>query len=830
MKIKVTQMGYHIEDGRAIVDIWGRGENRNRVHLKLKGVTPKFWLDVEPRPHPAIRRVVKEGVNLLNKSLWKVETQIPMDVPEVRKHYPTHYEADILFEDRARYDCGIKSVIDVPIKEYILPDDISEAEGDIKPRYWALDIETSDSHGFADAKYPTAEVLSFALYDSEEDKVYACITNQVEEDKVRKFLSSEKWLKKHIQTEKKVEPFIGKLEIRVVKDEYRLFLHLVELFARLQPDFIIGWNVDGYDVPYITERAGAYSKRVVNKIPMKRQLPCPNFREVGVFDLMAGYKQLYRVEKGELDSKSLEFCASEELGYGKLKHEKGFQKMYDELPSTFLAYNIWDTVITERVNRKREILVTYDTRVSEAGTRIENAHHNSLLIDALFLHRLKGIVVLPSKTNLYKKKNVRGGYTHKPSKGLKKWVCVIDFKQQYPGGIRSCNMSTETLVSKTYEGSVYTVPSGNRYKKSPRGLLPMILDELSMTRDTLKKERDESEFGSPEYRTKDIKQEAYKHYMNSFYGVMATKKGLFRLTDNEVGYDIPDVARALTLFTIALLERNGIEVVYGDTDSCLIRFEGIDDPEEVLKKVLSLVKWLNKKYGDFAKSLGNTGESHYFHIDIDKIYEYYFQSAREKDSGETVGKKRYAGLLAWKNGHWCMDSSIKDRLVIKGYEVRRSDASPLTRKLQKKVIIMILTGVDKKEIREEIKKTIAEVYAGERDVELGIPKGLKSEVYGTKGAHVRAADYSNSFLGYNFQFGDKPIHFYGHIKDKPITDVFAIDWNDPLPEGAVINRELMVDKCIKKPIERIISGLGYTWSEFVEGKCISKQGSLDQWK
>lgn len=824
MKLKVTQMSYDDSSfGEAKVNIFGRSENGKRHQFLLTGFMPYFYLDEEPRHEPGIVDTEKAGLSLYNDPLVKITVRTPNDVPEIRKRYPVHYEADVKFLNRVRYDLGIKSVIDVDsTTTNITSSQITPAEADIIPRYWNFDIETSDEHGFADPKYPTGQVLSFSIYDNYTKTIYAGISKQVDKAKVKKMLRSKKWLKKQCNTENEVEPNDWKVKIWCVEDEYRLFLQYVKIYNTLRPDFIMGWNAINYDIPYMKERSGTRSERIVNKI--RSRYPCPDFSEVGEFDLMEKYKALYKAKKGELESKSLEFCAQQELGYGKLKHDLGFFELYNKNPEKFLAYNIWDTIVAERVNEKKGIFFYYRTLSEEAGTFIRETDYFSLLIDSLILHRLNGVVVLPSKTNLYEKKDVVGAYTHRPIKGKREWVVMIDFKQQYPGAVRSLNMSPETVLPDDYEGDCFTAPSGTKYKKFPRGLLPMILDELSQTRDALKAKMQEHEIGSSEYKALDAQQTSYKFFMNSFYGVMATKKAIFRLTDNTIGFDIPDLARELTKLTIRLLEKNNIEVVYGDTDSCLLKFPGVDDPKVAIKKAKKLVKWLNKKYTQFYKKLGGSDDDeHFFSIEAEQMYEVYFQSAHVKNN-QLVGKKRYAGLVAWQDGKWLLDKPFSERLVIKGYEVRRSDASFLTRELQKKVLSMILTNKSPKEIREIIRNAIKSIKDNPGP-DIGIPKGIQKEYEGNQ-IQQRAADFSNAHLGYNFGVGDKPFYFYGYVDGLPKTDVFSIDWGDELPKGAVIDIDKMLKRVIENPLTPIIEGIGYSWSELIEGKTISKQEAL----
>jgi len=52
----------------------------------------------------------------------------------------------------------------------------------------------------------------------------------------------------------------------------------------------------------------------------------------------------------------------------------------------------------------------------------------------------------------------------------------------------------------------------------------------------------------------------------------------------------------------------------------------------------------------------------------------------------------------------------------------------------------------------------------------------------------------------------------------PNTDVLALEWNEEIPEGFKLNKEAIVERGVKKPIESIIQEMGWNFSELRSGK------------
>ena len=282
-------------------------------------------------------------------------------------------------------------------------------------------------------------------------------------------------------------------------------------------------------------------------------------------------------------------------------------------------------------------------------------------------------------------------------------------------------------------------------------------------------------------------------------------------------------------------------VVLHNTDSVMLELDNEVNKAEAIEQSFEIEEHINSRYDDFASDELNA-DAHRFQIEFEKLYRRFFQAGR---------KKRYAGHIIWKEG------KDVDDIDITGFEYKRSDIAPITKRVQKSVIETIVTGddieADRQEVREYLMTVIEEFLNGERSVEeIGIPGGIgkRLDAYETPTAQVRGAQYANLMLGTNFDRGSKPkrlyledVHssffermedeegldprrdpLYGEFKRDP--DVICFEYADQLPEAFEIDLAKMLDKTLKGPISRVIEALDMSWDEIKTGQT---QTGLEQY-
>ncbi|MDD4483770.1 MAG: DNA-directed DNA polymerase, partial [Methanoregula sp.] len=459
-----------------------------------------------------------------------------------------------------------------------------------------------------------------------------------------------------------------------------------------------------------------------------------------------------------------------------------------------VEYNFKDVELCVAIDKKDNIVGFYREIARYVGCPLDKTLNSSSVIDVYILRKAHGKYVLPSK-GFANAEEFEGATVFEPSKGVRENVIVLDLKSLYPMAMMTINASPET---KDPNGEL-VAPNGIRFRKQPDGLTRSILSELLKERDARKALRNTFPYGSPQYLLYDMQQNVLKVIMNTYYGVSGYTR--FRLFDREIGAAVTSVGRAIIEHTRRIIEQQGYKVIYGDTDSCMVQIPPLPQ-DKTIETARMLEKLLNASYQDFAKSELHA-DTHYFSIKFEKIYARFFQAGK---------KKRYAGRLVWKEG------KDADQIDIVGFETRRSDTPQITKVVQRKVMEMILAGVEYPEIKAYLGGIITKYRAGKYSLdEIGIPGGIGKSLddYETDDAQVRGARYANQHLHTEFGKGSKPKRIYIRaVTGKyPKTDVLCFEYADQVPKEFLPDWELMLEKTIEQPISRIIEALGWTWKD-----------------
>jgi len=295
----------------------------------------------------------------------------------------------------------------------------------------------------------------------------------------------------------------------------------------------------------------------------------------------------------------------------------------------------------------------------------------SQLVDSLLIRAAdRRGVATPLTGRGLEEESVEGGYVHSIAPGLYHWVGVLDFKSMYPSLIIAKNICFTTLSP---EGTIVS-PTGARFLDASvrRGIIPELLSDLMKQRDAIK-ERMKHCTGD-EYTYLDGLQNAVKILMNSFYGVLASS--FYRFTSYAIGGSITAFARETTKGVIEQLEKEGITVIYSDTDSVFFK-----SPVETLEGTIEFGRKLSERFS----SQGVT-------LEFEEVFEPLFSHGK---------KKRYVGRLVWP----------EQGLVVRGYEIRRTDSFDYQSESLALVFDEILNGNREGALRLA-RKLVEDVLAG----------------------------------------------------------------------------------------------------------------------
>src|SRR2546425_132837 len=386
-----------------------------------------------------------------------------------------------------------------------------------------------------------------------------------------------------------------------------------------------------------------------------------------------------RAERLSLHMKqeTLDYVGRQLLGEG--KHELSRRHIDEEWAKDrekVIRYCLNDADLSLRILEKiGRIEKTLDL-AAVSKLPLEDVLHGrtSNLIDSILIRAAdRAHVAVPMmKMRGGRVEQIEGGYVHSLQPGLYEWVISLDFRAMYPSLIIENNICFTTVSP---QGTIES-PTGAKFLSADvkKGLLPVILASLMKDRQDVRTKMREAT--DPEMREfYDGLQAAIKVLMNAFYGVLASS--FYRFNDPKVGASITAFARERIKGIISELEADGVKVVYADTDSVFFQ-----SPTPGLESSL-----------EFARKTAERFSRGRISMEVDKVYRSLFSHGR---------KKRYAGKVAWPT---------EGEIVVRGYEIRRTDAFDLQSEAQLLVFDKILDN-DPDGAIELARRIVAEVRDG----------------------------------------------------------------------------------------------------------------------
>ena len=501
--------------------------------------------------------------------------------------------------------------------------------------------------------------------------------------------------------------------------------------ATHDPDAIIGWNVVQFDLRVLHEHA----QRLGVPLMLGRGDEPMAWREHGsrnhYFAAAAGRLIIDGIEAlrsatWSFESFSLENVAQTLLGEGKdistpYQRMDEINRMFAEDKPALARYNLKDCELVIRIFAKTELLKFLLERASVTGLPADRNGGSVAAFTHLYMplmHR-QGFVA----PNLGDKppEASPGGFVMDSRPGLYESVLVLDYKSLYPSIIRSFLIDPVGLIeglkhpddSDSVEGF-----RGARFSRT-RHCLPAIVARVSEGREEAKREHN-----AP-------LSQALKIIMNAFYGVLGSSG--CRFFDTRLASSITMRGHQIMRQTRALVEAQGYEVIYGDTDSTFVWLGSAHSQEDAGRIGRALVQHVNAWWREHLHTEFGLQSA------LELQYETHFTrflmpTIRGAEEGS---KKRYAGLVVRGDG--------SEEMVYKGLETVRSDWSPLARQFQQELYQRIFHRQPHQDyIRDYVRRTLS----GELDELLIYRKRLRRRLDDYERnvpPHVRAARLADDY-------------------------------------------------------------------------------------
>ncbi|KHJ48876.1 DNA polymerase [Trichuris suis] len=329
-----------------------------------------------------------------------------------------------------------------------------------------------------------------------------------------------------------------------------------------------------------------------------------------------------------------------------------------------------------------------------------------------------------------KKASYTGGLVLEPRKGFyDKYILLLDFNSLYPSIIQEYNICFTTVDTKPKAGGdwIPSLPDSS----IPTGVLPCEIKRLVQSRRQVKQLMNSS--CSPElWQQYNIRQQALKITANSVYGCLGF--GASRFYAKPLAALVTSKGREILIETKDVVEKLGLEVVYGDTDSLMIKTNS-SNLDEVLALGKKVKTEVNKRY-------------RLLELDIDGVYKKLL----------LLKKKKYAALAVEQgpDGQWTVKKELK------GLDIVRRDWSEVAVMAGKRVVDQILSDLQVDDMLDNIMSYLSELATAIRNSSLPLEayvihkqltKNPADYLDKTGQPHAAVALRMNS-LGHHFQHGD----------------------------------------------------------------------------
>ncbi|KAL5355852.1 DNA polymerase family B-domain-containing protein [Aspergillus floccosus] len=530
--------------------------------------------------------------------------------------------------------------------------------------------------------------------------------------------------------------------------EEKMLMAWRDFLEKVDPDVIIGYNIANFDFPYLLDRAkhlkcGRFPFWTrLKSIPSQAKETSFSSKQMGnrdtkatntngriQLDLLQLVQRDYHLRSYTLNSVSYEFLGEQKEDV----HHTMITELHNGTPDSrrrLAVYCLKDAYLPQRLMDKLMCLINYTEMARVTGVPFNfllSRGQQVKFISQLFRKALEQQLVIPNRKS-NEEQDYEGATVIEPVRGYYGVpIATLDFASLYPSIIQAHNLCYTTLLQKNSieklnlkkDEDYIVTPNGDMFctTKVRKGLLSQILEELLTARKKAKKDL-AIETDPFKKAVLNGRQLALKISANSVYGLTGATVGklpCLPIASSTTSYGRQMIEKTKqeveARYTIANGYSHDAKVIYGDTDSVMVKF-GVSTLEEAMKLGQEASEYVSSK---FIKPIK---------LEFEKVYFPYL----------LINKKRYAGLYWTKTDKY-------DKMDTKGIETVRRDNCLLVQNVIETVLHRILIDRDIDAAQEYVKETISDLLQNKIDMsKLVITKALSKDDYKAKQAHVELAE------------------------------------------------------------------------------------------
>ncbi|KAF8421003.1 DNA polymerase family B-domain-containing protein [Tirmania nivea] len=532
-------------------------------------------------------------------------------------------------------------------------------------------------------------------------------------------------------------------------DEGKMLMGWRDFIQKVDPDVIIGYNICNFDFPYLLDRARHlkqtnfpyWTRLIATKSEAKdtnfsskqmgnRDTKATNTNGRLQVDLLQHIQRNYQLRSYTLNSVCAHFLGEQKEDV----HHSIITELFNGTPESrrrLAVYCLKDAYLPQRLMDKLMCLVNLTEMARVTGVPFDyllSRGQQIKFISQLFRKAAEQGLVIPNWKTEGTDEQYEGATVIEPTRGYYDVpIATLDFASLYPSIMQAHNLCYTTLLKPEMAAKLgltknidYTLtPNGDLFvnAKVRKGLLPIIFEDLlgarKRAKDDLKKETDPFKKAVLNGR-----QLALKISANSVYGITGATVG--KLPCLAIASSVTSYGRQMiektkeeveARYTIANGYEHDAQVIYGDTDSVMVKF-GPTDLAAAMKLGKEAAEYVSTK---FIKPIK---------LEFEKVYFPYL----------LINKKRYAGLY-WTN------PDKYDKMDSKGIETVRRDNCRLVQNVIDTVLRKILMDRDVDGAQTYVKDTISDLLQNKIDMsKLVITKALTKNDYKSRQAHTELVE------------------------------------------------------------------------------------------
>ncbi len=373
--------------------------------------------------------------------------------------------------------------------------------------------------------------------------------------------------------------------VNQVESERDMIQEFVRIIKDNNVDIIVGYNSDNFDFPYLKDRAkllgvdldiGMDESDV--KYIRRGYANAASLKGLIHVDLYLVMRRYMSLERYTLERVYYELFGEEKIDVPGEQIFEFWDNGGEALDNLF-DYSLDDVVSTLKIAEQTLPLNLELTRIIgqplfDVSRMATGQQAEWFLVKQAYFDD----EVVPNKqgSNFADRANAEdneGGYVKEPETGLHENLVQFDFRSLYPSLIISKNISPDVMELGDVENEdEYNISPehGIKFKKSPQGFIPSVIDKILQERFRIKREMKASD-NPQQKKALDVQQQAIKRLANTMYGIYGFPR--FRWYSFECAKAITSWGRQYIKSSIKKAEEFGFYTIYADTDGFYVKYK-----------------------------------------------------------------------------------------------------------------------------------------------------------------------------------------------------------------------------------------------------------------